>query len=445
MIQSKFYTMAATLRASTKGLDLVDKARRKKGWAKTCTTWAQLATTSEATLRRFWAGKQIHTATFKAICETVGLDEWESIAALDIGDEAVPEKYKKRLSFAIAGSIEELDKQKLDAIVALLKKIGGDTEIEIVSIEEGSIKLTLSGSSDALERIELLFKVGDLTEVLETAIKDVHILTKQELSQLIKRGGCVSLDFSSIDLSSADLVSANLSGANFCNANLSSANLSFSKLDGADMHSADLSNANLSQADLNRASLVQANLSNILLRSANLSNANLSGGNLFNANLFNANLTGAVLNEANLQLASLLNADLSKSDLSFSELLSAEIVSTMLVEADLHCANLRDANLICSDLRRTNLRRANLRGANLLNANLLDADLDRADLHGANLRGANIRYTDLLSADVTYAQFGRGVGFAGISLSEDEKQALVERGAIFDDTIEQPAYAYAGR
>jgi hypothetical protein len=47
--------MAATIRASTAGLDKVDQARRKKNWKKTEKAWADLALTSIATLRRFWA------------------------------------------------------------------------------------------------------------------------------------------------------------------------------------------------------------------------------------------------------------------------------------------------------------------------------------------------------------------------------------------------------
>jgi len=53
--------MADTLKASEQGLKIVDEARRKKRWQKYALTWATVAATSQATLRRFWAilGKKV--------------------------------------------------------------------------------------------------------------------------------------------------------------------------------------------------------------------------------------------------------------------------------------------------------------------------------------------------------------------------------------------------
>jgi tetratricopeptide (TPR) repeat protein len=68
-----------SVRASTRGLELVDKARRKKGWNKTADIWCQRAFTSKATLKRFWAREQIQKDTFIKICLAVGLTSWEDI------------------------------------------------------------------------------------------------------------------------------------------------------------------------------------------------------------------------------------------------------------------------------------------------------------------------------------------------------------------------------
>ena len=47
----------STLKASKQGLELADRARRRKGWTKTRTlAWWQAAHTSQAALRRFWRG-----------------------------------------------------------------------------------------------------------------------------------------------------------------------------------------------------------------------------------------------------------------------------------------------------------------------------------------------------------------------------------------------------
>ncbi len=72
--------MVDSLKASEQGLKIVDEARRKKRWQKNSLTWVQAASTSEATLKRFWARKSfIDRSTFIGICEAVGVN-WEEIA-----------------------------------------------------------------------------------------------------------------------------------------------------------------------------------------------------------------------------------------------------------------------------------------------------------------------------------------------------------------------------
>ena len=71
--------MADSVRASTRGLEFVDEARKQKGWNKTADTWCQTALTSKATLKRFWGRGQIQKDTFIRICRAVGLTSWEDI------------------------------------------------------------------------------------------------------------------------------------------------------------------------------------------------------------------------------------------------------------------------------------------------------------------------------------------------------------------------------
>ena len=87
---------------------------------------------------------------------------------------------KKRLAFAIAGSIEEVDQDKLEAIVALLRKITGDTSIEIVGKEKGSIKLILEGSQEGLEKLKALFDSGELTKVDDIPVEYVLFLDTEK-------------------------------------------------------------------------------------------------------------------------------------------------------------------------------------------------------------------------------------------------------------------------
>ncbi len=374
--------MAATLKASTTGLDLVDKARRKKGWAKAEPAWADLAFTSTATLKRFWAGVTIGADTFRAICKAVGIEDWEAIVEFKDDSESPSQISGKRISFVISGSIEKGDKHTLDAIVALLNQKGGDTSIGIVDIDDGSIRLILGGSEEALKQIEALFQSGELAEIEGIEVQDVHFLEKAEQVALLRRNGGEAQNLSLINLSGANLIGANL-------------------------YRADLSHANLSSADLSSANLSSANLSRADLRDARLSRADLSSANLSSADLSHADLSSADLSSANL----------SSADLSF--------------------ANLSGANLSDADLSRANLSGANLRGANLSDAKLRDADLSRADLSRAdlsraNLSDANLSRANLSDADVTQTRFGIGIG-----LSDESKADLIARGAIFDDGLER--------
>ncbi|MBD2508974.1 NACHT domain-containing protein [Nostoc muscorum FACHB-395] len=79
--------MSNSLKASDSGLAIVDKSRQRLGWTKTSTArWWQDAHTSRATLRRFWQGDRIQREIFIAICQAVGIENWEAIAELSHAD-----------------------------------------------------------------------------------------------------------------------------------------------------------------------------------------------------------------------------------------------------------------------------------------------------------------------------------------------------------------------
>jgi len=85
---------------------------------------------------------------------------------------------KIRATFIITGTIDIVDEKLLKALEAHLRKISKDTELTIITAEEGSIKITLEGSQKALELLEHLFKSGKLTEVLSVPVEDVKVLDK---------------------------------------------------------------------------------------------------------------------------------------------------------------------------------------------------------------------------------------------------------------------------
>ena len=69
----------SSLRASPEGLEIVDRARKQRGWTKAAVAWYSKIPTTEATMWRFWRRVPIREDTFKGICRAIRLD-WEKVA-----------------------------------------------------------------------------------------------------------------------------------------------------------------------------------------------------------------------------------------------------------------------------------------------------------------------------------------------------------------------------
>jgi len=77
---SKYQVVADPIKASEKGIELIEKARKAKQWNKTESDWIKQSLTSRSTLNRFWSRESIEAANFKAICNAVGAN-WFEVAA----------------------------------------------------------------------------------------------------------------------------------------------------------------------------------------------------------------------------------------------------------------------------------------------------------------------------------------------------------------------------
>lgn len=83
----------ATLTASIEGLEIVDQARREKGWNKSEEVWSQLALVSSSTLRRFWRRAAVRSENFINICSAVGISDWSLVREEhEIDDEQAKDK-----------------------------------------------------------------------------------------------------------------------------------------------------------------------------------------------------------------------------------------------------------------------------------------------------------------------------------------------------------------
>ena len=166
--------------ATEEGIEKLKNARANqrngngKPW--TYADIAEAAGLDEKTVGRFIRQEQpVDENSARAICEVLGVDALEVI---DFEKDKKGQLDNNDLAFSITGSFEKskINVAKLKAIEASLREIAGDVSLKIVDIEEGSIKLILEGSQEGLERLEQLFKSGELTEILDIPVEDVNFV-----------------------------------------------------------------------------------------------------------------------------------------------------------------------------------------------------------------------------------------------------------------------------
>jgi uncharacterized protein YjbI with pentapeptide repeats len=401
------------------------------------------------------------------------------------GDIRINETGQKATGTVLEIVIDE--RRTLDQALEIVRMINlqrdPERQARLLYIEEGSTHLFLDGDQDALQEIlthceSKAFKrllIASDHQDKELASQHVaantinyagichskQVLEKANLIRLIIYSGAWGSDLTLVNLSGANLENVNLREVKLFRGNLVEANLSGADLFRGNLVAASLSRANLSGADLSEANLGGANLNGANLSGANLGAAYLALANLRGADLRGANLIGAEPSSANLKEACLRDADLLRANLNRSNLISADLCGANLREsilsgADLYRADLSGAHLDCASLRHATLREANLKGSFFRNAdlrstilseaNLSGADLSRAnfkesDISRANLSGANLSEAILIGADLTLAnlaqanlslcRFGNNEG-----LSEDQKDDMKIRGALFEDSPE---------
>ena len=423
-----------TITASSEVVKIAEKALIRLGFD-TKSNFAETQRLARSTVSKFFNCQPIQLDSFKKICQELKLD-WMRIAELsedkpsqipgitDCINPDINERVEKMLTPTFYLQVTLIDKkantikaemkligdikslEDVSSVELNLREISGDT-IKIIDIKEGSIRLTVEGSQEDIDRLVSLIKSGELKEVSGFPVADVQILSesseddesnelnnKWHLVREIVTQGIRDRNLSGVDLSDADLSGVDLSGANLSGADLTGADLTGADLRSADLSSADLSSAYLGAAYLIDAYLIDAHLSGAYLRFAKLSGADLSGADLSGADLTGANLIGANLSDA-----------------------------------DLSGANLSGANPIRANLFDADLSYADLSGANLIGANLSGADLSGADLIGAYLIGADLSGANLSETKVEKARFSSNSG-----ISESMKQDLIKQGAIFEDS-----------
>jgi predicted amino acid-binding ACT domain protein len=153
--------MAISIKASERGLVLMDQARRQRGWRKQESEWMKAAAVSPASVKRFWLGQAIKQETFIALCEAIGVD-WQEIAGIDTTTDVpgVVEKMKHlfirtvELDLAKGPKLDEATEKTLcygllfELFTLMVKAV------EIVNVNKGVFKVT----QGVIHKISTLFE-----------------------------------------------------------------------------------------------------------------------------------------------------------------------------------------------------------------------------------------------------------------------------------------------
>jgi len=312
-----------TVIASSEGIEKAESALIRLGF-ESQSSFAKSQLLARSTVTNFFNFKPIQLDTFKRVCDGLRI-EWKEIldpnGTLEVlkqnrsGQPGVPERSVSTVSqreewvhvvsrqvtvvnqqneveivIVLEGDITSIDADFKSTLEVCLKSYAG-CRIQVTNLQPGSIRITIKGDQQGMERLIEQFASGEFTDVDGFPIRNIHLLSQElpaepeesdswnkwNFIQEILRNPGENRELQNVDLSDADLSGVILIGAN-------------------------LTGADLSGADLSGVILIGANL-----RNANLRNALLSASQFLGSNLTAATLTGACIQDWNINSATQLN------------------------------------------------------------------------------------------------------------------------------------------
>lgn len=87
--------------------------------------------------------------------------------------EAHSPQERGKYVLVLSATIDEVDKSRAEAIVAHLRKLSGDTELTLIRVEEGSVRLVIKGSREGFETLVEHLELGQLSKDLGVGISEV--------------------------------------------------------------------------------------------------------------------------------------------------------------------------------------------------------------------------------------------------------------------------------
>lgn len=163
--------MAIALKASKKGLAIIDLARKKKGWTKIAVSWHENALVGQAALRKFWRRIPIMQDNFVSICQAVGVDNWEEIveATIPLAD---PQSSDLKWLLELRATLEEIDKPLIDKLVAQVQKCSPNAIVKTQKIDSSSLVLIEDWQSvDSILSMQQARSISVDTPVPENSVR----------------------------------------------------------------------------------------------------------------------------------------------------------------------------------------------------------------------------------------------------------------------------------
>jgi len=282
-----------TVSATEEGIERANKAMIRHGYG-SITSYAEVSCVGRGSITKFFNREPIKLDTFQQICEELEL-LWEEIC------EATANKIEKvqvasgtNSGFENENSNDARKVTRLDKhnnVIAELIRIGdfeflnlallqtilkdwGDDSITIRRIEEGSIKISISGSEQGIEKIISKINYGHIQQIQNLEVQSISKSDLKDKWEIVKeiKDGLFQGNLQGIDLSETNLSGADLRGADLILAKLRGAELILAKLRGAKMIGADLSEADLRGDEMIGADLREANLIGAVVKNAKFSN-----------------------------------------------------------------------------------------------------------------------------------------------------------------------------
>ncbi|MGD1900026.1 MAG: hypothetical protein ACFB16_24155 [Phormidesmis sp.] len=136
--------MAITLKTDKQGLSVIDRARVDKNWTALALSWCEKANVSLSTLKRFRERKAIQKDAFIAICQAVGIDNWQQVVAGAHSDVSILMRRYRQSKRVIAEEVLS----NLKSLDARLEFVAQTFSNDPVEAQRQIEHLTMPGNSE---------------------------------------------------------------------------------------------------------------------------------------------------------------------------------------------------------------------------------------------------------------------------------------------------------